>query len=76
MEKVSFSLVDCTKDGAVQHLTADRDSPFREVLSRLLPGTNLGALTIRVNRRDVPEGYTLQEGDRVTLSPSKVSGAQ
>lgn len=76
MEKVSFDLVDCTASGdGVQHLAMDRGVPYLQGLARMFPGKNLSALTIRVNRRDVPESYTLQDGDRVTFSPAKVSGA-
>ena len=30
---------------------------------------------IRVNRQPVPRDYVLQEGDRVTITPTKVEGA-
>ena len=30
---------------------------------------------IRVNRQPVPRDYVLQEGDRITITPTKVEGA-
>jgi sulfur carrier protein ThiS len=30
---------------------------------------------IRVNRQPVPKDYVLQEGDRVTITPTKIEGA-
>jgi sulfur carrier protein ThiS len=31
---------------------------------------------IRVNRQPVPSGHVLQEGDRVSFTPTKIEGAQ
>ena len=31
---------------------------------------------IRVNRQPVAKDYVLQEGDRVTMTPTKIEGAQ
>ena len=30
---------------------------------------------IRVNRQPVPRDYVLQEGDRITVTPTKIDGA-
>jgi len=30
---------------------------------------------IRVNRQPVPSGYILKDGDRVTITPTKIEGA-
>ena len=30
---------------------------------------------IRVNRQPVPKDYVLQDGDRVTITPTKIEGA-
>ena len=34
-----------------------------------------GDYLIRVNRQPVPKDYCLQEGDRVTITPTKIEGA-
>lgn len=51
------------------------------------PGTTVGAFftarckgqaadyLIRVNRQPVPPDYVLQEGDRVSITPTKIEGA-
>ncbi len=31
---------------------------------------------IRVNRQPVPRDYVLQENDRITITPTKIEGAQ
>jgi len=31
---------------------------------------------IRVNRQPVPRDYVLQEGDRITITPTKIDGAE
>jgi sulfur carrier protein ThiS len=31
---------------------------------------------IRVNRQPVPRDYVLQEGDRITVTPTKIDGAR
>jgi sulfur carrier protein ThiS len=35
-----------------------------------------GDYLIRVNRQPVSRDYILQEGDRITITPTKVDGAQ
>ena len=41
-----------------------------------LPGEEAGSYLIRVNRQPVPRDYVLQDGDRVTITPVKIEGAQ
>ncbi len=40
-----------------------------------LPGSHAGDYLIRVNRQPVPNDYILQDGDRVTMTPTKIEGA-
>jgi len=40
-----------------------------------LPGREPTDYLIRVNRQPVPQDYVLQEGDRVTITPTKIEGA-
>ena len=40
-----------------------------------MPGRKSEDYLIRVNRQPVPRDYVLQEGDRVTVTPTKIEGA-
>ena len=45
---------------------------FREKMPDRKPEDYL----IRVNRQPVPRDYVLQENDRITITPTKIEGAQ
>lgn len=45
---------------------------FREQMPSRKPDDYL----IRVNRQPVPRDYVLQENDRITITPTKIEGAQ
>ena len=47
------------------------DAFFAERLRSCSPSDYL----IRVNRQPVPRDHVLQEGDRVTMTPTKIEGA-
>ena len=40
-----------------------------------MEGSESSDYLIRVNRQPVPKDYCLQEGDRVTITPTKIEGA-
>jgi hypothetical protein len=40
-----------------------------------LPSGDAGDYLIRVNRQPVARNYVLQEGDRVSMTPTKLEGA-
>ena len=40
-----------------------------------MPGQESEDFLIRVNRQPVARDYVLQEGDRVTITPTKIEGA-
>ena len=40
-----------------------------------LPGCKSEDYLIRVNRQPVAKDYVLQEGDRITMTPTKIEGA-
>jgi len=40
-----------------------------------IPGRKSEDFLIRVNRQPVAKDYVLQEGDRVTMTPTKIEGA-
>ena len=43
--------------------------------SQRFPNAKAEDYLIRVNRQPVPREYVLQEGDRVTVTPTKIEGA-
>lgn len=43
--------------------------------SQEMPGCRAEDYLIRVNRQPVARDYALQEGDRVTFTPTKITGA-
>ena len=43
--------------------------------SQRLPERKPGDFLIRVNRQPVPGDYLLKEGDRITMTPTKIDGA-
>ena len=46
-----------------------------EFFSQKLPNRETADYLIRVNRQPVPRDYVLQDGDRVTMTPTKIEGA-
>ncbi len=40
-----------------------------------LPDRKAGDFLIRVNRQPVARDYVLQDGDRITMTPTKIEGA-
>lgn len=41
-----------------------------------LPHAEPADYLIRVNRQPVPSDYVLQEGDRISITPTKIEGAE
>ncbi len=41
-----------------------------------MPGRKAEDYLIRVNRQPVPRDYVLRENDRITITPTKIEGAQ
>jgi sulfur carrier protein ThiS len=41
-----------------------------------MAGAQASDYLIRVNRQPVPKDYVLQENDRVSITPTKIDGAQ
>jgi sulfur carrier protein ThiS len=51
------------------------DTTVEKFFSQKLPSRDASDYLIRVNRQPVPRDYALQEGDRVTVTPTKIEGA-
>ena len=52
-----------------------RFSPVGALFEQQLPGRSPEDYLIRVNRQPVARDHALQEGDRVTMTPTKIQGA-
>ena len=57
--------VDVTEDTTVEQFFKDK-----------MQGSKPDDFLIRVNRQPVPREYVLKEGDRVTITPTKIEGAK
>lgn len=55
--------VDVTEDTTVEQFFKDK-----------MQGSKPDDFLIRVNRQPVPREYVLKEGDRVTVTPTKIDG--
>ena len=61
--------------GPTNIVETDPDSQGR-VRGARLPGRREEDFLIRVNRQPMPGDYVLQEGDRVTMTATKIEGAE
>jgi hypothetical protein len=61
--------------GFADYVEAQANTTIDEFVTQRLPGRSAGDLLIRVNRQPVARDYVLQEGDRVSLTPTKIEGA-
>jgi sulfur carrier protein ThiS len=61
--------------GYADYLDISAGTTVDKLFQQQLPGGEAADYLIRVNRQPVPKDYVLQEGDRVTITPTKVEGA-
>ena len=61
--------------GFADYANIAENTTVEKFFSQQLPGRQAGDYLIRVNRQPVPRDYVLQEGDRITATPTKVDGA-
>jgi sulfur carrier protein ThiS len=61
--------------GYADYVDVTRDMTVGQFFEQQMPGRKPDDYLIRVNRQPVPHDYTLQENDRVTLTPTKIQGA-
>ena len=62
--------------GFADYLTVSEGTTVELLFKDQLPGRHAEDYLIRVNRQPVPKDYALQEGDRVTMTPTKIEGAR
>jgi molybdopterin converting factor small subunit len=74
--QVTFRLIDCGLGGdPVDHHVATGTGLLPFLKEYLKNPEDIKNTLIRVNRQVVKNGYILKEGDVVSLTPAKVSGA-
>lgn len=61
--------------GFADHVDVAASTKISSFFDQRLPGRQPADYLIRVNRQPVPQDYILQEGDRVTITPTKIEGA-
>jgi sulfur carrier protein ThiS len=62
--------------GYADYVDATQGITVEQFFQEKMPGRKSEDYLIRVNRQPVPRDYVLQENDRVTLTPTKIEGAQ
>ena len=61
--------------GFADYVDVNNGVTVEQFFERQLPNRDAGDYLIRVNRQPVPRDYALQDGDRVTMTPTKIEGA-
>ena len=61
--------------GFADYIQVAEGTSVSTLFSQQLPTRDAGDYLIRVNRQPVPRDYILQDGDRVTMTPTKIDGA-
>ena len=61
--------------GFADYVTAPEGTTVEQFFDNQMPGQEPNDFLIRVNRQPVARDYILQEGDRVTITPTKIEGA-
>ncbi len=61
--------------GFADHVNIDDGTTVDRFFSQRMSGRQAEDFLIRVNRQPVARNQVLQEGDRVTITPTKIEGA-
>ena len=61
--------------GFADYVDIPEGTTVEKFFSQQLPGRQAEDYLIRVNRQPVPKDHVLQEGDRITMTPTKIEGA-
>jgi sulfur carrier protein ThiS len=61
--------------GFADHVQVAEGTTVERLFAERIPHGKPADYLIRVNRQPVPAGQVLQEGDRVSFTPTKIEGA-
>ena len=61
--------------GYADYVEVREGTTISQFFDKQMPGQNPADILIRVNRQPTPKDYVLQNGDRVTMTPTKIDGA-
>ena len=61
--------------GFADYVEVAEGTTVDKFFAQQLPGRDSHDYLIRVNRQPVLKDYVLQDGDRVTMTPTKIEGA-
>ena len=61
--------------GFADYIEVDHNITVEKLFSKKMPDCSSADYLIRVNRQPVPRDYLLQEGDRISITPTKIEGA-
>jgi len=62
--------------GFADFVEVEPGTTVNKFFERQLPGAKAEGYLIRVNRLPVSAGQFLQEGDRISMTPTKIEGAR
>ena len=62
--------------GFAEHIEAEAGTTVNKLFTERRKGRESEDFFIRVNRVPMPADYILQEGDRITITPTKIEGAR
>jgi len=61
--------------GFADYVNVNEGMSVEQFFKEKMPHSQAEDYLIRVNRQPVPRDYILQENDRITITPTKISGA-
>lgn len=61
--------------GYADYVNVDENTTVEKFFKQKLPNENAADYLIRVNRQPTPRDYVLKDGDRITITPTKIEGA-
>jgi sulfur carrier protein ThiS len=62
--------------GFADHIEVAAETTVATLFAQRLPGRKAGDFLIRVNRQPVSADQVLHEGDRLSITPTKIEGAR